>query len=183
MMRRTLCREQIFKLLFQIEFNSGEEYSDLVEKLYDFDDSEELDELDQKSGNRDLTEEEREYISSKFEKIVEKVGEIDAVLNESITDWPTERIGKVELAILRLGYYEMKFDGEIPESVAINEAVELAKKYGSDESFSFVNGVLGLFAEDKNKRRQATKKRDKSHPERVKKTGNVIVKSSSKKKE
>ena len=182
-MRRTVCREQLFKLLFQIEFSSGEEYSELAENLYDFDDSEELKELDQKSNYMDLTEEEKEYISSKFTKIIEKVSEIDTALNETITDWPTDRIGKVELAILRLGYYEMKYDDEIPESVAINEAVELAKKYGSDESFSFVNGVLGLFAEDKNKRREATNKKDKSHPERMKNSGNVIVKSSSKKKE
>ena len=60
--------------------------------------------------------------------------------------WSTRRIGRVELAILRLAVYEIKEDESIPEKVAINEAVELAKKYGGNESSSFVNGILAKFA-------------------------------------
>ena len=57
--------------------------------------------------------------------------------------WKTGRMGKAELAILRLAVYEMKYDEDVPVKVAINEAVELAKKFGGDESPAFVNGILG----------------------------------------
>ncbi len=63
--------------------------------------------------------------------------------------WTLDRVGKVELAILRLGVYEMQFDADIPEGVAISEAVELAKKFGEENSGAFVNGVLAKFTEKK----------------------------------
>ena len=59
----------------------------------------------------------------------------------------TDRMGKVDLTVIRLAVYEMKFDETIPDGVAINEAVELAKKFGQDESAGFVNGVLAKFVE------------------------------------
>ena len=67
-------------------------------------------------------------------------------ITENITGWTIERIGKVELTILRLAVFEIKYDDEVPVSVAINEAVELAKKYGQNDSSSFVNGVLAKLA-------------------------------------
>ena len=75
-----------------------------------------------------------------------RLEEIDQMLSEKTTGWSLQRIGKVELAILRLAVYEMLFDDTIPVSVAINEAVELAKKYGAEDSASFINGVLAKFA-------------------------------------
>ena len=77
--------------------------------------------------------------------------EIDGILNENAKGWKTSRMNKVDLTILRLAVYELKWDDEIPVGVAINEAVELAKRFGGDESPSFVNGVLGKVAEQEQK--------------------------------
>ena len=71
--------------------------------------------------------------------------EIDAMIEQSAKGWDLSRMNKVDLAILRLAVYEMKY-GETPVGVAINEAVELAKKFSSDEAPAFVNGVLGKAA-------------------------------------
>ena len=73
--------------------------------------------------------------------------EIDLLLEGAARGWKLSRIGKVELTILRLAVYEMRFDEDIPEKVAINEAVELSKKFGGDEAPAFVNGVLAKLAE------------------------------------
>ena len=78
--------------------------------------------------------------------IVEKIDEIDAAINEVSEGWKTRRMGKVDLTLIRLAVYEMKYEDDIPVKVAINEAVELAKQYGTDESPSFVNGVLAKLA-------------------------------------
>ena len=87
-------------------------------------------------------EEIKECARKKLVLIREKIGEIDRLLEKSISGWKLNRIGKVDIAILRLAVYEMKYDEQIPEKVAINEAVELAKAFGGDASSSFVNGVL-----------------------------------------
>ena len=84
-------------------------------------------------------------ISEKFNKIIEKLEGIDQSLNEKVQGWDTGRMGKVDLTILRLAVYEIVFDEEITTSVAINEAVELAKRFGQEESSGFVNGVLAKF--------------------------------------
>ena len=73
--------------------------------------------------------------------------EIDALIDAHTTGWKTTRMAKVDLTILRLAVYEMKWDEDVPVSVAINEAVELAKRFGGDESPSFVNGVLARIAD------------------------------------
>ena len=93
-----------------------------------------------------IADEVKDEISQKYEKIVEKLSEIDAMINEKAEGWKTGRMGKVDLTILRLAVYEIIFDETIPTQVAINEAVELAKKFGRDESAKFVNGVLAKFA-------------------------------------
>lgn len=131
-MSRRELREQIFKLLFRIEFNDMEEMPE-QERLFFEDDC--------NAEGADA-----EYISSKYQKITEKLETIDNMLNEKAKNWNTDRMGKVDLTILRLAVYEMTFDDEVPTGVAINEAVELAKKFGQDASASFVNGVLAKFA-------------------------------------
>ncbi|MBQ8040068.1 MAG: transcription antitermination factor NusB, partial [Lachnospiraceae bacterium] len=85
-------------------------------------------------------------IAQKYEKISEKITQIDEMINEKTEGWKTGRMGKVDLTILRLAVYEILFDDSIPTQVAINEAVELAKKFGRDESAKFINGVLAKFA-------------------------------------
>ena len=75
------------------------------------------------------------------------LGEIDFLINVKAKGGSTDRMGKVDVTIIRLAVYEMKFDEAVPVGVAINEAVELAKKFGQDESAGFVNGVLAKFVE------------------------------------
>ena len=77
---------------------------------------------------------------------MERKEEIDTLLNEVTEGWKTTRMNRVDLTILRLATYEVKWDADIPTGVAINEAVELAKKYSSDDGPSFVNGVLAKVA-------------------------------------
>ena len=85
----------------------------------------------------------KKLITDRTKKIEEKLPEVDGKIEELCVGWKKERIGKVELTILRLAVYEALFDDDVPTNVAINEAVELAKKYGGDDSPSFVNGILG----------------------------------------
>ena len=79
------------------------------------------------------TDEERQYIDEKCSAIIEHMAELDALIDEKSTGWKTNRMAKVDLAIIRLAVYEIKFEDDIPTKVSINEAVELAKKYGADE--------------------------------------------------
>ena len=90
----------------------------------------------------DITAQERDYVIERAEKMIETLPQIDAKLDEISKGWKLDRLGKVELAILRLGIYELDFDEDIPTNVALNEAVELAKTFGGDTSPSFINGVL-----------------------------------------
>lgn len=135
-MKRRELRECIFQLLFRVEFNGQEEMPEQVSMFVD----------DMKQEN-DLSEADEAYISGKYANVVEKLPEIDAMLDGVSKGWKTSRMAKVDLTILRLAVYEMKFDEDIPEKVAINEAVELSKKFGGDESPAFINGVLAKLAE------------------------------------
>mgnify|MGYP003178995432 FL=1 len=90
----------------------------------------------------EVSEEDRKFISNRVDAIAEKIAEIDEAINKAAVKWTTDRMSKVDLTILRLAYYEMKIDEDIPEKVAVDQAIELAKKYGTDDSPSFVNGVL-----------------------------------------
>ena len=88
---------------------------------------------------------------------MDRVPELDARINEVAEGWKTRRMGKAELTILRLALYEILYDEEIPQKVAINEAVELTKKFGGDDSPSFINGVLAkLVRADAEKKEQQT---------------------------
>ncbi len=127
-MTRHQLREQIFLLLFRADFYDAEGLRE-QETLF----TENL----TKASERDLIQ-----IRAKYHAILEKLSEIDGVINERTTGWKTSRMGKAELTILRLAVYELLYDEEIPTGVAINEAVELAKEYGTEEAASFVNGVL-----------------------------------------
>ena len=131
-MSRRELREQIFKLIFRAEFYDKEELPE-QEKLF-FEDYE-----------QNMKPEDETYISEKSNKILEKLDEIDGMINQEAKGWTTERMGKIELTILRLAIYEIKFDEDVPAGVAINEAVEIAKKFGQEESAGFVNGVLAKF--------------------------------------
>lgn len=132
-MSRRQLREQIFKLLFRVEFNKAEEMEEQKELFFEDEEN--------PVGEKDAA-----YIREKYDHIVARLAELDSMINEKAECWTTARMGKVELTILRLAVYEIKFDDTIPASVAINEAVELAKKFGQDGASSFINGVLSQFA-------------------------------------
>lgn len=132
-MSRRELRELIFKLLFRVEFNQAEEMPEQEKFFFE------------EEGKR-ASEEENVQISDKFNKIIQLLEPIDAALNAKVEGWDTARMGKVDLTILRLAVYEIIYDETIPTGVAINEAVELAKKFGQDSSPAFINGVLARFA-------------------------------------
>lgn len=74
------------------------------------------------------------------------LGEVDALIAENTVDWSIDRISRVDLAILRVAVYEMLYREDVPTGASINEAVELAKRFGGERSYSFVNGILGTIA-------------------------------------
>ena len=127
-MTRREIREQVFKMLFRVEFYNQEEMSEQIALCED--------------DACSWIEKDKTYIFEKVEKISEKIEEIDAKINEVSEGWKTGRMGKVDLTLIRLAVYEMLYEEDVPAKVAINEAVELAKQYGTDNSPSFVNGVL-----------------------------------------
>ena len=131
-MSRRELREHVFRMLFRIEFNNDEEMKE--QEIFFFEDLEEA------------TGKDQEYILNKYRAIVEKKEEIDTLLNRVTEGWKTSRMNRVDLTILRLATYEVVWDEDVPTGVAINEAVELAKKYSSDEGPSFVNGILAKVA-------------------------------------
>ena len=124
-MSRRKSREQAFALLFEKSFNDLS-VMDLAEAAQDA----------------------RDFIIEPFalelaQGAEEKLADVDALIEANSHKWSHNRISRVALAVLRLAIYEMKYCDETPDSVAINEAVELAKRYGGDEDSAFVNGILG----------------------------------------
>lgn len=128
-MKRTEIREHIFRMVFQTEFHEESELTE-QEKYY------------LGAVLKPTDKEQKETIRKRFDLVMEKLPEVDKLLDEAETGWKLSRMGKVDLAILRVAVFEMRFDDDIPEKVAVNEAVELAKKYGGEDSSSFINGVL-----------------------------------------
>ena len=135
---RRKLREEVFKLLFRVEFNPEEDMPEQVSYFFQ--------DRDENGAEREISEEDRAAITAKYEKVAAMREELDRELSEKATDWKLNRIGRVELTILRLALYEMRYDDDIPEKVAIDEAVELAKKFGQADAPKFVNGVLAKFA-------------------------------------
>lgn len=123
-MTRKRAREEAFILIFEKVFNdcSAEEILEIAAEA------------------RDL--EPDDYIKTVFLGVYENVSEIDGIISENAVGWKIERISKTALCILRLAIFEIKHMEDIPESVSINEAVEIAKKYATGEDASFINGIL-----------------------------------------
>ena len=127
-MTRKQAREEAFILIFEKEFNDYalEDILSLAEEV------------------RDLKAD--EYIKNVFFGVFVNLEKIDEIISQNAVGWSIKRITKTALAILRLAIYEIKFYSEIPISVSINEAVELAKKYATKEDASFINGILSTVA-------------------------------------
>lgn len=158
-MTRREQREHIFKLLFLVEFYEQEEIAGQQQIYLEELEAQQQSALEETGESETFGEQEKEalnsqakrvqqmkkdrtYILEKYQQIQEHMEEIDSLLEHASQGWKKERMGKVELTLLRLAVYEMKYDEDIPVGVAINEAVELAKKFGGDGSSAFINGIL-----------------------------------------
>ena len=128
-MGRKLAREETMKLLYQMDMNN--DYSESSVK--DF------------IENGELNKEEKEYISSSTVTILKNLDTIDKNISQNIRGWKISRLAKVDLSILRIAIYELLYREDIPIEVCINEAIEIAKKYSTEESSKFINGMLGNF--------------------------------------
>ncbi len=143
-MSRTLAREDAFKLVFEMMVAQSEPDS-IVKYL-----CETVDKQNDMWAEKNISEENLEYIQSVVNGVNEKMNDIDTLIEPKLKKWTLNRISKINLAILRLSVYEIMYNDSIPDKVAANEAIELAKKYGGEESGSFINGVLGAIIRDKN---------------------------------
>lgn len=133
-MGRKLARESAMKLLFQMGIND------------DFT-SESIDIF---VSNNEFSNDEREYIVDTINKVVENLVTIDSKIEKYALGWKINRIPKVDLSILRIAIYEILFRSDIPVEVSINEAIDISKKYSTNESSKFINGLLGSVARDGN---------------------------------
>lgn len=131
-MTRAEIRKEVFILSYQSFFYEGDNLKEHVNEFV---------------AEREL--EESETVINKFWQIYEIKDELDELINKYSVGWKTSRMNKVDLAILRLAVYEIRYDEEIPKAIAINEAVNLAKKFSSDKSPAFINGILGKIDEQK----------------------------------
>ena len=127
-MNRTAIREKAFKLIYSLEIQKKDNLEDQIALYFE---SENIENIEAK-----------EYIEDAVLGIKKKKKEIIGLIEKNLkSDWKIERISKIDLAILKLAIYEIKYK-DLPFKVVINEAVELAKKYGEDSSKNFVNGIL-----------------------------------------
>lgn len=129
-MKREEIREKTMQIIFQMD------------AINEFD----VEKLALSEANADIlkTERGRQVLKA----IGSHISDIDKVISENLENWKPDRLGKTDLAILRTAVCEMKYIPEIPVSVSINEAVELAKKYGDNKSYAFINSVLGRIGDE-----------------------------------
>lgn len=135
MMSRPEARELLMQLLFQMEMQNN--YSEELKIQY----------LEENFSGKKA---QRKYAQELSEAVLSHLQEIDHAINASSSAWKTGRMAKVDLAILRLATGEILYMSDVPDAVAINEAVDIAKKYSTDESKRFVNGILGQVVKNKN---------------------------------
>lgn len=133
-MGRKKARDNAFKCIYQLEFSKDIEMSKILDFCYEENQNE---------------EEEKEYISRVLEGVNNNLDKIDEIILSNLKNWSLERIAKIDLAIIRLAIYEIIFEKDIPVKVSANEAVELAKLYGNNDSKSFVNGIIAKVIKDK----------------------------------
>jgi len=133
-MIRGEARELVMKLIFQMEAQN--DYSSSIrDKFY-----------------KEYAEKEsqKEYMNGLLNTIIENRDVIDSTIDKYSTNWNISRMAKVDLAITRLAVAEIMILEDVPDSVAINEAVNIAKKYSTEESSKFINGILGKIEKEKN---------------------------------
>lgn len=130
-MSRKTARKHIFNIIFQLEFN----------EITDIDINEVLETYSEEYENTDGRD--KAFIIRECSGIFENISKIDELINAVSKGWSVDRLSKVDLAILRIAVYEINFDDDIPNKVAANEAVELAKEFSTDKAPVFINGIIG----------------------------------------
>ena len=131
-MKRRDARQVVFALVFDKDFNPDVTCHEILTNAID------CNQIEGYDGDP--------YISRVFTGVYDKLDELDADINEASQNWNSERISRVSRAILRLALYEIRYEEDVPTKIAVNEAIELAKKYDEEKAFSFINGVLGKLA-------------------------------------
>ena len=132
-MSRRLARETCFKLMFEYEFLRMKNDITLEQFLQD----------------DNLEQDDRDFVVQEYEGMIKHNDQIVEIIEKNLNSYTINRIYKVDMAILKLAVYEIKFSTlNTPSSVVINEAVELAKKYSTDKSYGFVNGILASVVKD-----------------------------------
>lgn len=143
-MTRREMREHCFKILFCALFYPPEEAALQIEQYF----QSPQEEIETSKDNTEilhlvkLEPADEEFLEERVNTILAKIPEIDVTIDSVAEGWRTKRMGKVELTILRQAIYEMFYDDHVPQKVAINEAVDLAKKFGGSDSSAFINGIL-----------------------------------------
>jgi len=135
-MSKRQFRIEVFKGVFSSAFYDDEEKEAQLEQLFN---------QDVQYDKLALSEKESKEANAKCQDILDNISEIDKAIEKALDNWSINRIGKVELAILRVAVYEIQYD-KLEPAIAINEAVEIAKEYGGDKSGAFVNGILAKIA-------------------------------------
>ncbi len=130
-MSRKLARELCMKVLFEMHANNNFDLKVLDNHLYE--------------GS--IEEKQKKYINDLLNNAVDHMSHINNIIEEYSKGWKLNRIANVDLAILRLAFTEILYIDSIPYRVSINEAIELGKSYGSDETPSFINGIIGKYVE------------------------------------
>lgn len=138
---RTSTRNHTFNIIFQLEFFKIDEIKEILSKYYETLEYEK--ELEIKENENFLPYKiNKKIIEEQIFNLTENIDKIDEIIQENSIGWSIKRLDKVDLAILRLAIFEMLFEEQIPNKVVINEAIELAKEYGNEKSYKFINGVL-----------------------------------------
>ena len=133
-MSRKKARDNAFKCIYELEFIKDKNLDDILLNCYE---------------ENNNSEGEKQYIQMVLKGVKENIEKIDNIILSKLKNWSLDRIAKIDLAILRLAIYEILYVDSIPNKVSANEAVELAKTYGNNDSKSFVNGVIAKVIEDK----------------------------------
>lgn len=128
-MSRQLARETAFQMIFQMDV--GDNPLEMAELT-----------MDEALMEEKISKKECSYIMEVVKGVAEKKAECDAFITAHTKGWTIDRINRVEKNIIRLAWYEINYMPDIPFEVAVNEGIELAKKYGDDDAYSFVNGIL-----------------------------------------
>ena len=156
-MTRRELREHVFRILFACEFLRSHRQdapymwpdqaavSEQIDLYFTHESGEELE-----FPPCEVQPQDQDEVRQRALEVCAKVPEIDRILDETWTGWKTGRMARTDLCILRVAVYELLFDEHIPAGVAINEAVLLAKKFGGEDSSSFVNGILAKIQRQKN---------------------------------